>query len=72
MLTAEEARALLDAIDTSSVVGLRDRALIGMMVFTFARVGAVQDGRSDRLREAGRRHNARDQETGTLSGVIGV
>src|ERR1035437_895964 len=41
VLTAEEARALLDAIDTSSVVGLRDRALIGLMVFTFARVGAA-------------------------------
>lgn len=41
VLSAEEARQLLDAIDTSSVVGLRDRALIGLMVFTFARVGAA-------------------------------
>jgi integrase/recombinase XerC len=36
-----EARALLDSIDTSTVVGLRDRALIGLMVCSFARIGAA-------------------------------
>jgi len=41
VLSAEEARQLLDSIDTSTVVGLRDRALIGLMVYTFARVGAA-------------------------------
>lgn len=41
VLSAEDARALLDSIDTSHVVGKRDRALIALMVFTFARVGAV-------------------------------
>ena len=41
VLTADEARQFLDAIDTRSVVGLRDRALIGVMVYSFARVGAV-------------------------------
>ena len=41
VLSGDEARQLLDAIDTSSVVGLRDRALIGLMVYTFARVGAA-------------------------------
>lgn len=41
VLTAQEARQLLDSIDTSSVVGLRDRAMIGVMLFSFARVGAV-------------------------------
>jgi integrase len=40
-LTTEEARALLDSIDTSHVVGLRDRALVGVMVYSFACVGAV-------------------------------
>ena len=40
-LSAEEARALLDAIDTYSVVGLRDRALIGVMVYGFARISAI-------------------------------
>jgi integrase/recombinase XerD len=41
VLDREEARALLAAIDVSSVTGLRDRALIGTMIYTFARVGAV-------------------------------
>ena len=55
MLTAEEARALIDSIRTVRTVqhgdgtetekplllGLRDRALIGAMVYTFARVSAV-------------------------------
>ncbi len=40
VLSSEEARQLLGSIDTSSVVGLRDRALIALMVYTFARVGA--------------------------------
>ena len=41
VLLAEEARLLFGSMDTSHVVGLRDRALIGMMTYTFARVGAV-------------------------------
>ncbi|MGA8429306.1 MAG: hypothetical protein WB729_05765 [Candidatus Sulfotelmatobacter sp.] len=30
VLTADEARILLDSIDTSTVMGLRDRALIAL------------------------------------------
>jgi site-specific recombinase XerD len=41
VLDREEARALLETIDTRSLTGLRDRALIGVMIYTFARVGAV-------------------------------
>ncbi len=41
VLAPEEARALLDAIDATTPVGLRDRALIGLMVYSFARVGAA-------------------------------
>jgi site-specific recombinase XerD len=41
ILGAEEARALLDSIPASSAVGLRDRALIALMVYTFARIGAA-------------------------------
>jgi hypothetical protein len=39
--TADEARERLDAIDTSTIMGLRDRALIALITFTFARVGAA-------------------------------
>jgi integrase/recombinase XerD len=41
VLSAEEMHELLAAIDTSSLLGLRDRALIGLMGYTFARVGAA-------------------------------
>ena len=41
VLQADKARTLIDAIDTTSLPGLRDRALIGLMVCTFARVGAA-------------------------------
>jgi integrase len=41
VLTAEQTRRLLDSIDISSVVGLRDRALIAVMTYALARVGAV-------------------------------
>ncbi len=41
VLTAEEARRLLDSIESDTLIGLRDRALIGLMVYSFARVGAT-------------------------------
>jgi len=41
VLDPAEARELIDSIDTSTAIGLRDRALIGVMVYSFARVGAV-------------------------------
>jgi len=41
VLSATEARQLLDSIESNTLVGLRDRALIGLMVYSFARVGAA-------------------------------
>lgn len=41
VLAPEEARRLLDAIDVGTPGGLRDRALVGLMVYSFARVGAA-------------------------------
>jgi site-specific recombinase XerC len=69
VLDPSEARALLDSIDTSTVVGLRDRALIGLMVYSFARIGAalgmtVEDAFTQnrrlwvRLREKGGKRHA--------------
>jgi site-specific recombinase XerD len=43
VLDPAEARALLDSIDVSTHSGLRDRALIGLMVYSFARIGAALD-----------------------------
>ena len=41
MLSADEARTLLESIPYDRAAGLRDRALIASMLYTFGRVGAV-------------------------------
>lgn len=41
VLSPEEARQLLDGIPTGTLIGKRDRALIGLMTYTFARIGAA-------------------------------
>lgn len=41
VLSSEEARQLLDSISTDTLIGKRDRALIGLMTYTFARIGAA-------------------------------
>ncbi len=41
VLSPAETRALLDRIDTGTVVGLRDRALLSVLVYSFARVSAA-------------------------------
>jgi len=41
VLDPAEARALFDSIDVSTPAGLRDRALIGLMLYSFARIGAA-------------------------------
>jgi site-specific recombinase XerD len=41
VLDPEEARTLIDSIEVTTPVGLRDRALIGLMVYSFARIGAA-------------------------------
>lgn len=64
VLSVDEARALLDTIDTTSPVGLRDRALIGLMVYTFARVGAVIRMRVKDVYTQGRRAWVRLHEKG--------
>lgn len=41
VLSPEEARALIDSVEVTTIAGLRDRALIALMVFSFARIGAA-------------------------------
>jgi site-specific recombinase XerD len=41
VLDPAEARTLLDSIDVTTPAGLRDRALIALMVYSFARIGAA-------------------------------
>jgi len=64
VLTAEEARALIDSIDITTPMGLRDRALIGLMVYTFARVGAALKMKVEDVYVQGRRTWVRLHEKG--------
>jgi site-specific recombinase XerD len=64
ILTQDEARALLDFIDHSNVVGLRDRAIIATMIYTFGRVGAVTKMRVEDYYTQGRRGWMRLHEKG--------
>ena len=40
-ITTQQARKLLKSIDISTPIGLRDRAVIGILIYTAARIGAV-------------------------------
>jgi integrase/recombinase XerD len=64
VLTADQARRLIDSIDVSTLVGLRDRALIGVMTYAFARIGAVVAMRVDDYYPEGKRWWLRLHEKG--------
>jgi integrase/recombinase XerD len=64
VLTAAEARRLLDSIDCDNTVGLRDRALIAVMVYSFARVSAVAGMRVEDNFRNGKRCSIRLHEKG--------
>ena len=66
VLTADETRQLLDSIDISKIAGLRDRALIGVMVFSFARVSAVLSMNVEDYYLKGRRSHFRLDEKGGI------
>ncbi|MBY0513852.1 MAG: tyrosine-type recombinase/integrase [Gemmataceae bacterium] len=64
VLDADQARQLLDSIDTAKLCGLRDRALIAVMVFSFARVSAAVSLRVDDYCQDGKRWWFRFREKG--------
>lgn len=64
VLSAEDARRLLDGIDVSTVVGLRDRALVAVMVYSFARVSAVLGMKVEDYYQNGKRWWLRLHEKG--------
>jgi site-specific recombinase XerD len=64
VLDTEQARKLLDRIDTTTVVGLPDRALISVMTFAFARIGAVVAKRVVDHYPKGKRWSVRLHEKG--------
>ena len=52
-VSVEQARKLLASIDTGHVIGLRDRAVLGTLIYTGARVGALCRLRIRDLRDHG-------------------
>lgn len=70
VLTAEQARVLLDSIPLAKdngdllLAGLRDRALIGVMVYSFARVSAATSMRVEDYYQDGKRWWFRFHEKG--------
>ena len=64
MPTSEQAREPLDNIDVTTLVGLRDRALIAVMAFAFARIGAVVAMRVEDYFPKGKRWWVRLHEKG--------
>lgn len=64
VLSVDEARELLSGIDVTSLVGQRDRALVALMVYTFARIGAAIKMRVEDVYVQGRRTWVRLHEKG--------
>ncbi len=64
IFTADEARRLLDSIDTSTHAGLRDRALIGVMIYSFARISAAVSMKVEDFYAEGKRWWLRLHEKG--------
>jgi site-specific recombinase XerD len=68
----EQARKVLITLDTSNVVGLRDRAIIGILIYTAARVGAVSKLKLKNLEHDGSQWTLRFDEKGDKSREIPV
>ena len=64
VLTAGQARALLDSLQTQTLVGLRDKALLGLLCYTFARVSAAASIRVEDYYQSGHRWWVRLHEKG--------
>jgi site-specific recombinase XerD len=64
ILTAEEARDFIEDLPTSSVKDKRDKAIIGILTYTFARVSAITEMKRKDYFQAGRRWKVRLREKG--------
>lgn len=64
VLSAADTRHLLESIDTNKIAGLRDRALLGVLVYSFARITAALKMNIDDIYINGRRWWIRLKEKG--------
>jgi site-specific recombinase XerD len=71
-ISADQARTLLKSIDASNSVGLRDRAILAVLIYTAARVGAVARLTVKNLVHDGSQYTLRFSEKGGKSREIPV
>src|ERR1700690_3624564 len=71
-ITVQGARTLLHSIATANVVGLRDRAIVALLIYTAARAGAVATLKRDSLYYAGDQWMLHFDEKGGKSREIPV
>ena len=71
-ITVEQARALLASVDTSTLIGLRDRAILATLAYTACRAGAVAKLRLGDFQYDGVQFSLRFQEKGGKSREIPV
>jgi len=71
-ITVKGARTLLDSIDASTLVGLRDRAVVAILIYTAARAGAVASLRGSSLYNSGEQWLLHFDEKGGKSREIPV
>jgi site-specific recombinase XerD len=71
-ISVRHCRRLLASIGTDSVVGLRDKAIIGILIYTAARVGAVAKLRRSDFYDMDGQHSFRFTEKGGKSREIPV
>ena len=64
VLAPEEARQILEKIDVTTPMGLRDRALIALMAYSFARIGAAVGMKVEDVYVQNRRLRVRLHEKG--------
>ena len=71
-ITVDQARKLLASVDTSSLIGLRDRAILATLAYTACRAGAVAKLRLGDFQFDGVQFSLRFQEKGGKSREIPV
>lgn len=71
-ITVAQARKLLSSVNTKTVVGLRDRAIIAILIYTAARAGAVAGLRRGNFYHAGEQWMLHFDERGGKSREIPV
>lgn len=68
----DQVRRLLAAIDAGTLLGLRDRAVVGVLVYTAARAGAVARLRRKHLTSDGSQYTLRFEEKGCKVRLVPV